>query len=255
MFVLVAGAAVVWSLVVLRASFSRRHRSRTAFVIVSILAIAAAAMSIFSDLRTLRHARNARPAALSIHLVWQKDWWRIDYAGRGAAFTTANELHVPAGSEVDLSWSGAPAPSIEGALCLPRDDESRCALVAEDATEARFLRVWPPMSQRLPVVVDPPARFERWLREQAAPARASTPLFDSAGCSYCHVIRGVAASPSEAAPDLTHFASRRTIASTPLPNERGFLEGWIVHSGALKHGSLMPQNRLDPRVLHALTNY
>lgn len=257
MFLIFAGAAMIWSLVVLRASFSRRRRGVAALVVVSLIAVAAAAVSIASDLRTLRMARAARPSALSIHIVRQGDWWQLDYARGNVAFTTANELHVPAGTAVALSWSGAPAPTVDGGFCLPRGDESRCTLVAGDATEARFFRLWPPMRTRLPIVVDPPAQFEAWLRNESAPARSPSEaaLFESAGCAYCHAVRGVADSPWKVAPDLTHFAARRTIDATALPNERGFLSGWIVHSAALEHGSLMPQNRLDPRVLHRLVDY
>ena len=104
-------------------------------------------------------------------------------------------------------------------------------------------------------MAEPPAQFEAWLRNEARPARAGSPLFIDAGCAYCHVVRGVAASPSKIAPELTHFAARATIAAIDLPNRRGNLAGWIVHSRAIKHSSEMPQNRLDPAVLHALVAY
>ncbi|HKS24102.1 MAG TPA: c-type cytochrome, partial [Thermoanaerobaculia bacterium] len=121
-----------------------------------------------------------------------------------------------------------------------------------------FVGLWPPRWQRLPIVAESPARFEEWLRNEAQPARGSTSgaeLFASAGCSYCHVVRGEVEDASQLAPDLTHFASRRTIAATNLPNRRGFLDGWVVHSAALKRGSGMPDNRLDPAVLRGVVRY
>ena len=49
--------------------------------------------------------------------------------------------------------------------------------------------------------------------------------------------------------------SRRTIAAIDLPNEHGYLSGWIVNSRALKHGSEMPENNVDAAVLHQLVSY
>jgi cytochrome c oxidase subunit 2 len=259
MFVVFAAAAVVWALLVLRASLSLRRRGAAAIIVASVVAIAVAGASIALDLRAIALGRRARTSELSIRIVRQQDWWQLRYARGGVAFTTANELHVPAGTAVSLSWSDLPVPSIEGGVCLPRDDESRCSFVASGSGQALFAALWPPLWRRLPVVVDPPERFEQWLLHEALPAppsaRGGAALFESAGCAYCHGIRGVAEKPWLVAPDLTHFAARRTIAATELPNRRGFLAGWIVQSRGLKHGSAMPDNRLDPRVLQAMLDY
>ena len=219
---------------------------------------AAAAVSIAIDVLALQRTARAQRSDLRIRIVRQDDWWQLEYEQGATRFVTANELHVPTGTAVSLSWSGLPPPSIGGALCLPMDDEERCTLVASSAEAATFVRLWPPLWQRLPIVAEPPARFAQWLRNEAQPARASasgTALFASAGCSYCHVVRGAVAEASSVAPDLTHFAARRTIAATGLPNRHGFLSGWVVHSSALKRSSAMPQNRLDPAVLHGVLAY
>lgn len=258
MFVFFAAAAVTWSVLILRESLSTRRRSTTTLLVASAVAVAAAVVSIVSDVRSIQLGRGAQRADVAIRIVGQEDWWQIAYDGGGSSFLTANELHVPIGTAVSLSWSGLPPPWIDGAVCLPAADD-RCILVAGDDAAARFVRLWPPMWRRLPIVAEPRPRFERWLHDEAMPARRShdggAELFESAGCGYCHVIRGVAASPWQLAPDLTHFAARRTIAAAGLPNRRGFLAGWIVHSRGLKRGSAMPDNRLDPHVLHGVIAY
>ena len=53
-------------------------------------------------------------------------------------------------------------------------------------------------------------------------------------------------------PDLTHLASRRTIAAGTLPNTRGNLAGWIVDPQRIKPGAHMPPNMLEPKDLDAL---
>jgi cytochrome c oxidase subunit 2 len=70
----------------------------------------------------------------------------------------------------------------------------------------------------------------------------------------CHAIGGTLAG-SRVGPDLTHLASRRTIAAGTLPNTRGNLAGWIVNPQAIKPGTRMPPNALEPDDLQALLTY
>jgi cytochrome c oxidase subunit II len=56
-------------------------------------------------------------------------------------------------------------------------------------------------------------------------------------------------------PDLTHLASRRTIAAGTLPNSRGNLAGWIIDPQKIKPGTRMPPNQLKPADLQALLAY
>ena len=85
-------------------------------------------------------------------------------------------------------------------------------------------------------------------------ARESSQLLPSLRHSAMHSFSNEAAAVN-ANPDLTHFAARRTIAATSLPNRRGFLAGWVVDPPGLKPGTEMPRNRLDPLVLQKMLNY
>jgi cytochrome c oxidase subunit 2 len=70
----------------------------------------------------------------------------------------------------------------------------------------------------------------------------------------CHTIGGTGAG-SNFGPDLTHLASRRTIAAGTLPNNEGNLTGWILDPHSIKPGVKMPANQLDARSLRALVAY
>src|SRR3982751_34632 len=70
----------------------------------------------------------------------------------------------------------------------------------------------------------------------------------------CHPSSGTGAG-SKYGPDLTHLASRRTIASGTLPNNVGNLAGWILDPQSIKPGAKMPPNQLDPAALQALLAY
>ena len=56
-------------------------------------------------------------------------------------------------------------------------------------------------------------------------------------------------------PDLTHFASRGTLAAGTLVNDRDALARWLTDPGALKPAAMMPPTRLAPSDLHALVAY
>jgi cytochrome c oxidase subunit II len=79
-------------------------------------------------------------------------------------------------------------------------------------------------------------------------------VFLSSSCVMCHAISGTPAG-SRIGPDLTHLASRQTIAAGTLPNTRGNLAGWIVNPQSIKPGTRMPPNQLDPDDLQALLAY
>jgi cytochrome c oxidase subunit 2 len=76
----------------------------------------------------------------------------------------------------------------------------------------------------------------------------------SSGCALCHAVRGTPARGTTA-PDLTHLASRLTIAAGTLPNTKGHLAGWIANPQGIKPGSLMPRIPLEPEELRVLLAY
>lgn len=112
------------------------------------------------------------------------------------------------------------------------------------------------------VVADPPADFAAWLAAQRAAAPvpvdsvtiAGMGVFQRASCAACHAIRGTAML-GRVGPDLTHLASRRTIAAGTLLNTRGNLAGWVANAQSLKPGSGMPNILLSGRDLQALVMY
>jgi cytochrome c oxidase subunit 2 len=71
---------------------------------------------------------------------------------------------------------------------------------------------------------------------------------------YCHAIRGTPAN-ADVGPDLTHLASRRTLAAATVPNTRGHLAGWVVDPQNIKPGNEMPPSDLKAEELHALLAY
>ena len=75
-----------------------------------------------------------------------------------------------------------------------------------------------------------------------------------ANCGACHAVRGSDAL-GRVGPDLTHVASRETIAGGVLPNTTGNLAGWVANAQGIKPGSRMPTLPLPPDDLLAVVHY
>ena len=114
----------------------------------------------------------------------------------------------------------------------------------------------------LVVVVEPYPDFIKWWEHQLQPAPApKTPLVlagynyvTTGPCSACHNIGGTPAS-GQVAPDLTHLASRKSLAAGSLPMSKGNLYGWVGDPQSLKPGNKMPTIGLEPDQLHAVVAY
>jgi cytochrome c oxidase subunit 2 len=114
------------------------------------------------------------------------------------------------------------------------------------------------------VYAQSPADFAAWVNQQKKPARqnfAGDPaaaegeaVFMHNACINCHTIGGTV-STGRFGPDLTHVASRDTIASGAVPNTPQNLRKWIDDPDSLKHGSLMPSMHLNAHDLNAVTAY
>jgi cytochrome c oxidase subunit 2 len=101
--------------------------------------------------------------------------------------------------------------------------------------------------------------YTRWedAQRQSAPAPGTPQLalgqrvFETSTCAMCHAVQGTAAQ-GRRAPDLTHLASRRTIAAVALDNTPANRAAWISDPQRFKPGSNMPGNQLPPEQMAAL---
>src|SRR5690606_17177278 len=107
-----------------------------------------------------------------------------------------------------------------------------------------------------------PENFAAWLEAQRQPAPApeteqakrGQEIFLGTTCVMCHSVRGTEAFGS-VGPDLTHFASRQSVAAGTLPNTPGHVGGWIADPQQIKPGARMPQHAFTPQQLRDLVAY
>jgi cytochrome c oxidase subunit 2 len=215
-----------------------------------------------------------RKNPITIELTGKQWWWDVQYADTSAQgrFTTANEIHVPVGEPVLFLLQSRDvihsfwAPNLAGKKDLIPGYTQSMWFQADTAGYyraqcAEFCGLQH-AKMALHVIAEPPEQYRRWVEAQRAPARTPTDsvtdrgreVFLTGQCAMCHTITGTVAG-SRNGPDLTHLASRRTIAAGTLPNTRGALAGWIVDPQQVKPGAHMPPNQLAPADLDALLTY
>ena len=112
------------------------------------------------------------------------------------------------------------------------------------------------------VIADPPDRFRAWLAQQGEPAARSSAgaaqrgerVFMAQACSSCHQVRGTEARGT-VGPDLTHVASRSSLAALTIPNNARELAAWISDPQHVKPGNKMPGLNLDRQEVADLVAY
>jgi cytochrome c oxidase subunit 2 len=215
------------------------------------------------------------PTALTIEITGHQWWWAARYVGATAGETveTANEIHIPIGARVAIRLLARDVihsfwvPQLQGKLDLIPGKRNVTWLQADRPGVYRGLCAEYCGLQHARmgflVVAQPPSEFASWLQHQRAPAAEPTDdvarhgqrLFLDRGCAFCHTVRGTTAFFGRDGPDLTHVASRRTLAAATLTNVAGHLAGWIANPQALKPGNRMPQVPLEPAEFHAVLRY
>ncbi|MGC1374567.1 MAG: cytochrome c oxidase subunit II [Candidatus Sulfotelmatobacter sp.] len=235
-------------------------------LLVGIFVMTVMAMNVSDPDTTSANGSDPPPDIVAIA---HQFWWEIRYPKAG--FTTANEFHVPVGQPMLMRLESADVihdfwvPALGRKMDMIPGHPNEMWLKADDpgtflGTCAEFCgneHAW----MRIRVIAQISADFKNWEREQAeAPqsptsseAQEGAQLFRDMSCSNCHAISGV--SSARIGPDLTHIASRETIATGRLNNNPVNLEAWLHDPEKFKPGSYMPNANLQPDELTDMVAY
>jgi len=213
---------------------------------------------------------NPRTTRMTIDVIGHQWWWEVRYDGGRAI--TANEIHIPANTRVNVVATSADVihsfwvPALNRKIDTIPGQQNRILLYSNkvgvfrgDCAEFCGLQH---AHMGMLVFVQPKAQFQSWLQRQAQPAatpatpvaRRGEQVFLGGSCSSCHAIRGTPAR-GFVGPDLTHLASRTTLAGLTIPNSRSYLSRWIVDSQHFKPGNDMPDFSLRSAQLQSLVAY
>jgi cytochrome c oxidase subunit 2 len=223
-----------------------------ALILLFLLVLTARAMFIVNPPVGTR-----KPDVIVVAHQW---WWEYRYPSSGVV--TANELHMPAGTNWLLGiesadvihdfWVpdlGAKMDAIPGhpnvLWITPQKTGTYLGTCAEYCGAEHAM-------MGIRVIVQPPEEFAQWEKEQlhappppvAAAALRGAKLFEEKTCMNCHNIAGTKAR-ALVGPDLTHLADRDTIGSNLIANNLTNLTQWLADPQSFKPGCDMPNLRLS----------
>jgi cytochrome c oxidase subunit 2 len=255
--------------------FGQSERANVGLVIAFGMVIPASILIplfIVSDLYVLGQtdAPAANRTEMKLVVVGHQWWWEARYPQGGAV--TANEIHIPARTSIDVVARTADVihsfwvPELNRKIDMIPGQNNRVELYAEEPGTyrgqcAEFCGLQH-AHMAFRVIAEPKAKFEQWLAAQAKPAAEPTDplaehgeeLFDENACAGCHTIAGT---PAEGTigPNLTHLASRKTLAALTIERTPHELERWITDPQAIKPGAKMPGLDLSKSDFHAIAAY
>ncbi len=208
--------------------------------------------------------------ARTIRVVGHQWFWEVRYPGTSAV--TANEIHIPVRTRVDVVATTADVihsfwvPELNRKIDMIPGRTNRVLLYADRPGVyrgqcAEFCGL-EHAHMAMKVFADPRKRFDAWLANAERPAakpatarqRRGEHVFLSQACASCHTIRGTSAQGG-VGPDLTHVGSRTTLAALTIPNDPRALEQWIEDPQHVKPGNKMPALGLNHGDVSSLVAY
>jgi cytochrome c oxidase subunit 2 len=211
---------------------------------------------------------------LTVEVTGHQWWWEFRYRDSVPSnwLSTSNELHIPVGRPVQVVLQSTDVihsfwvPELHGKQDMIPGHKNTTWLRADrpgvwKARCAEFCG-YQHAKMAFDVVAEPPEQFNRWYVRQLASAPEPTDasamrgrdVFTQRTCIMCHTIGGTPAG-SRVGPELTHVATRPSLAAGVLPNTRENLARWITNPQLIKPGVKMPPNPLSPSDMKALLDY
>ena len=224
--------------------------------------------------RAIAWPLNSTQQPLTVEVTGHQWWWEFRYRDSIPSnwLSTSNELHIPVGRPVRVILLSNDVihsfwvPELHGKQDAIPGHRNTTWLQADrpGVWKARCVEFcgYQHAKMAFDVVAESPARFNQWYVSQLASASPPTDssakrgqdVFVQRTCVMCHTISGTPAG-SRVGPELSHLATRPSIAAGSLPNTRENLSRWILNPQLIKPGVHMPPNPLPPSEMNALLDY
>ena len=251
-------------------------RVEIAWTIIPVFILAAIAFPTVRGIFEVRAIPEGEDV-LQVQVTGHQWWWEFEYVDltdeTGRTLVTANELYIPADTEVNLTMTSADVihsfwvPVLAGKRDVVPNRVSNLTLIADNPTPpdaphpgqcAEYCGL-AHADMRFKVHVRSQADFDSWVDDQLTPAELPTEGAAAAGyetfanlCVTCHnstvsgpdgiedigpvrtiEVDGVTFT-SSLGPNLTHFGGRATFGSGTFENNREHLAQWLANPADLK---------------------
>lgn len=216
-----------------------------------------------------------RGAPLPVTVIGHQWWWEFVYPTLN--ITTGNEMHLPTGRPIVMTLESKDVihsfwiPAFGGKMDAIPTRGNTMWFIADVPGEyygqcMEFCGTnHALMRQR--AIADTPADFDTWVKAQQSPGVPASgdavvrgqQLFRAASCATCHTVEGHSVEglkfQGKIGPNLTHFASRTTIAAGVLPHTPEGLKTWLEDPDKVKPGNDMKIRKLSEAEIGDLTAY
>jgi cytochrome c oxidase subunit II len=213
--------------------------------------------------------------AMQIDVIGHRWWWQYDYRDQAdptkVLFSTANEMHIPAGQKVELNLTSVDVihnfwpPELAGKVYAIPGRHNHMVVEADNPGTyygqcAEYCGT-SHANMRLQIIADNSQDFQAWMAgEQQGPVQVASgaaatgaQVFEQKGCAGCHSISGI--SSGIVGPNLTHFKSRSVFAGSIFENTDPNLRAWLRNPPRQKPGSVMPNLGLSEDEISQLIAY
>lgn len=213
----------------------------------------------------------AAPASLksdlNLHIVGHQWWWEFDYPDLG--IVTANELHIPVGTTVQVSLEAVDVihsfwvPQLSGKTDVIPGQNNTMWLEGDQPGVylgqcAEFCGTEHAL-MRFTVFVDTQEDFDAWVANQQKPAYQAQTADEQAGqkvvmgaCAACHSLDpGVGKTTG---PNLAHLFSRTTFAGGAFDLNEENLHRWLMDTQEMKPANYMNLT-ITPKEIEQLMAY
>lgn len=194
---------------------------------------------------------------INVHVVGHRWWWEFDYPDLG--IITANELHVPVGSTVQIKLDSVDVihsfwvPQLSGKVdVIPGQTNVAWFRADENGTFygqcAEFCGL-NHANMRIRVVVESQDDFDAWVANQQQPppepqsdlAQKGHDMITNGICSNCHAL-GDSSPENPVGPNLTHLFSRSVFAGATYDLTEANIRRWLTENDEMKPGNDMSVN-------------
>lgn len=199
----------------------------------------------------------AKPPPLRVTVIGHSWWWEYDYPDLG--FKTANELHVPTGTEIQLELTSV---DVFHTLSVPELGLSADALPGKvNQVQLRVQQTGAFGGEcseicgiahnlmRVKVIAQTREDFDAWAEQQQMPPAMPETERQQAGydlvstaCAQCHSLDPAEARTDLLGPNLAHLMSRSVFAGASFNLNEPNLRRWLHDTQAMKAGNDMKIN-------------